>query len=82
MPKATDTVEVNYHGWLDSGKVFDSSYKNGKNDFVSAQRCHQRAGPKGCNSLARRNDRAAIPLASAYGDRGSRDNSRSHVAFW
>ena len=27
MPKATDTVKVNYHGWLDGGKVFDSSYK-------------------------------------------------------
>jgi FKBP-type peptidyl-prolyl cis-trans isomerase len=25
-PKATDKVEVNYHGWLDNGKVFDSSY--------------------------------------------------------
>jgi FKBP-type peptidyl-prolyl cis-trans isomerase len=26
-PKATNTVKVNYHGWLDSGKVFDSSYE-------------------------------------------------------
>jgi len=26
-PKATDEVRVNYHGWLDDGKVFDSSYK-------------------------------------------------------
>jgi FKBP-type peptidyl-prolyl cis-trans isomerase FkpA len=26
-PKATNTVKVNYHGWLDSGKVFDSSYQ-------------------------------------------------------
>ena len=26
MPKATSTVKVNYHGWLDDGKVFDSSY--------------------------------------------------------
>ncbi|MGC4002326.1 MAG: FKBP-type peptidyl-prolyl cis-trans isomerase [Pirellulales bacterium] len=25
-PKATDTVVVHYHGWLDNGKVFDSSY--------------------------------------------------------
>ena len=29
-PKATNTVEVNYHGWLDGGKVFDSSYKRGE----------------------------------------------------
>ena len=30
MPKASNTVEVNYHGWLDNGKVFDSSYDRGK----------------------------------------------------
>lgn len=29
-PKATDMVKVNYHGWLDGGKVFDSSYDRGK----------------------------------------------------
>ena len=29
-PTATKQVEVNYHGWLDSGKVFDSSYKRGE----------------------------------------------------
>jgi FKBP-type peptidyl-prolyl cis-trans isomerase FkpA len=29
-PKATNTVEVNYHGWLDGGKVFDSSYQRGE----------------------------------------------------
>jgi FKBP-type peptidyl-prolyl cis-trans isomerase FkpA len=26
-PKATNKVEVNYHGWLDNGNVFDSSYR-------------------------------------------------------
>ena len=26
MPMGTDTVKVNYRGWLDGGKVFDSSY--------------------------------------------------------
>jgi len=29
-PKATNKVKVNYHGWLDSGKVFDSSYQRGE----------------------------------------------------
>jgi FKBP-type peptidyl-prolyl cis-trans isomerase len=27
MPKATDKVKVHYQGWLDGGKVFDSSYQ-------------------------------------------------------
>lgn len=26
-PKASDTVEVHYKGWLDNGQEFDSSYK-------------------------------------------------------
>jgi FKBP-type peptidyl-prolyl cis-trans isomerase len=26
-PKATNQVRVNYHGWLDDGKIFDSSYQ-------------------------------------------------------
>ena len=26
-PTATNKVRVNYHGWLDDGKVFDSSYQ-------------------------------------------------------
>ena len=29
-PSARQTVEVNYHGWLDNEKVFDSSYKRGE----------------------------------------------------
>jgi FKBP-type peptidyl-prolyl cis-trans isomerase len=29
-PKAANEVEVNYEGWLDGGKVFDSSYKRGE----------------------------------------------------
>jgi FKBP-type peptidyl-prolyl cis-trans isomerase len=29
-PKASNTVEVHYHGWLDGGKVFDSSYSRGE----------------------------------------------------
>lgn len=33
LPRATDTVKVNYQGWLDNGKVFDSSYK--RNEPIS-----------------------------------------------
>lgn len=29
-PAVTSSVEVNYHGWLNSGKVFDSSYERKK----------------------------------------------------
>ena len=29
-PKASSNVQVNYHAWLDDGKVFDSSYKRGE----------------------------------------------------
>jgi FKBP-type peptidyl-prolyl cis-trans isomerase len=29
-PTARDTVKVNYEGWQDGGKVFDSSYKRGE----------------------------------------------------
>ena len=29
-PKATSRVTVHYHGWLDNGKVFDSSYQRGE----------------------------------------------------
>jgi len=29
-PTADNTVKVNYEGWLDGGKVFDSSYKRGE----------------------------------------------------
>ena len=29
-PKASNTVTVNYRGWLDNGREFDSSYKRGE----------------------------------------------------
>lgn len=32
-PKATSSVRVHYHGWLDNGKVFDSSYR--RNEDIS-----------------------------------------------
>ncbi len=30
QPKATNRVKVHYHGWLDDGKKFDSSYDRGE----------------------------------------------------
>jgi FKBP-type peptidyl-prolyl cis-trans isomerase len=32
-PKASSSVRVHYHGWLDNGKVFDSSYR--RNEDIS-----------------------------------------------
>lgn len=37
-PKATDSVTVHYKGWLDNGKIFDSSYRrNSKASFPLAR---------------------------------------------
>lgn len=30
VPQPTDTITVNYRGWLDSGREFDNSYAKGK----------------------------------------------------
>ncbi len=70
MPKATDTVKVNYHGWLDSGKVFDSSYKRKApisfplNQVIKGwTEGMQLVGEGGMIELE-------IPSALGYGDRG------------
>ena len=69
-PKATDTVEVNYHGWLDNGKVFDSSYQRGEPISFPLNRViagwtegMQLVGEGGMIELA-------IPSKLGYGDRG------------
>jgi len=36
MPTAADTVKVNYRGWLDNGKEFDSSYDSSPATFPLA----------------------------------------------
>ena len=69
-PMATDKVKVNYHGWLDGGKVFDSSYDRGKpaefplNMVIKGwTEGLQLNGEGGMLELE-------IPSALAYGDRG------------
>ena len=71
MPKATDTIQVNYHGWLDNGKVFDSSYKRGEpisfplNGVIKGwTEGMQLVGEGGMIELE-------IPANLAYGDRGA-----------
>ena len=70
MPIGTDTVKVNYHGWLDGGKVFDSSYE--RKDPISFPlngvikgwtEGMQLVGEGGMIELE-------IPSSLGYGDRG------------
>jgi FKBP-type peptidyl-prolyl cis-trans isomerase FkpA len=74
MPKATDSVEVNYHGWLDSGKVFDSSYNRGESISFGLNQVikgwtegMQLVGEGGMIELE-------IPAKLGYGDRGAGDD--------
>lgn len=71
MPKATSKVRVNYHGWLDNGKVFDSSYQRrepisfGLNQVIPGwTEGMQQVGEGGLIELE-------IPAALGYGDRGA-----------
>ena len=71
MPKATDKVNVNYHGWLDNGTVFDSSYKRGEpisfglNQVIKGwTEGMQLVGAGGMIELE-------IPAALGYGERGA-----------
>ena len=73
-PAATDTIKVNYHGWLKDGKVFDSSYKRGEPISFPLNRVikgwtegMQLVGEGGMIELE-------IPANLAYGDRGSGDD--------
>ena len=81
-PKATDTVTVNYKGWLDSGKVFDSSYDRGEPISFPLNRViagwtegMQLVGEGGMIELE-------IPAELGYGVRGAGDdvppNARLH----
>ena len=70
-PKATNSVKVNYHGWLDDGKVFDSSYQRGEaisfplNQVIPGwTEGMQQVGQGGMIELV-------IPSKLGYGDRGA-----------
>jgi FKBP-type peptidyl-prolyl cis-trans isomerase len=71
MPKASDSVEVHYHGWLDNGKVFDSSYRRGETISFPLNRVikgwtegMQLVGEGGMIELL-------IPSELGYGERGA-----------
>ena len=70
-PKATNQVNVNYHGWLDNGNVFDSSYRRkepisfGLNQVIPGwTEGMQLVGEGGMIELT-------IPHDLGYGERGS-----------
>lgn len=69
-PKATSVVKVYYHGWLDDGKVFDSSYDHSEAIEFPLNRVIpgwtegvQLVAPGGMIELV-------IPAKLGYGDRG------------
>lgn len=71
MPKASNKVKVNYHGWLDNGKVFDSSYQRGESISFGLNQVikgwtegMQLVGKNGMIELE-------IPANLGYGDRGA-----------
>ena len=71
-PTAANRVRVNYHGWLDSGNVFDSSYQRnepiafGLNQVIKGwTEGMQLVGEGGMIELL-------IPSNLGYGDGGSR----------
>lgn len=70
-PTARQTVEVHYHGWLDDGSVFDSSYRRGEtisfglNQVIAGwTEGMQHVGKGGMIELE-------IPSKLGYGDRGA-----------
>ena len=70
-PRAAASVEVNYHGWLANGKVFDSSYERRQSISFPLNRViagwtegMQLVGEGGMIELE-------IPSALGYGDRGA-----------
>src|SRR5262249_47811563 len=69
-PGPTDTVKVNYFGWLENGTVFDSSYQRGEPTTFELTKLTkgaaegiQRIGEGGMIELE-------IPPALAYGAKG------------
>ena len=70
-PAANQSVTVHYHGWLDSGKVFDSSYDRGETISFGLNQVikgwtegMQLVGEGGMIELT-------IPANLGYGDRGA-----------
>jgi FKBP-type peptidyl-prolyl cis-trans isomerase FkpA len=77
-PTANSTVSVNYRGWLDHGKVFDSSYERGEPTTFPLQNViagwtegMQLVGEGGMIELQ-------VPSRLGYGQRGSPGSIPAH----
>lgn len=71
MPKATDTVEVHYHGTLTDGTVFDSSVDRGKTISFPLNRVIK-GWTEGLQLVKEGGKvRLVIPADLAYGDAGA-----------
>lgn len=77
-PTAANTVTVNYRGWLNSGKVFDSSYERGEPTTFPLQNViagwtegMQLVGEGGMIELW-------VPSKLGYGERGSPGSIPAH----
>ena len=77
-PTAANTVTVNYRGWLNRGKVFDSSYERGKpttfplsNVIAGWTEGMQLVGEGGMIELW-------VPSRLGYGERGSPGSIPAH----
>lgn len=78
-PTAASTVTVNYRGWLNSGKVFDSSYERGEpttfplgNVIAGWTEGMQLVGEGGMIELW-------VPSKLGYGERGSPGSIPAHA---
>ena len=70
-PTATSTVSVHYHGWLDNGTVFDSSYRRGESIEFPLNRVIP-GWTEGMQLVANGGMiELQIPSAIGYGDRGA-----------
>ena len=70
-PKATNTVRVHYHGWLDNGKVFDSSYRRNEDISFPLNRVIQ-GWTEGMQLVSAGGMiDLQIPSGLGYGDRGA-----------
>ncbi len=70
-PKATDTVEVNYKGWLDDQTIFDSSYRSGKAISFPLNRVIK-GWTEGVQLMSQGEMiELVIPYGLAYGERGT-----------